>query len=119
MDESVETSGGLRLGIAPHRLWTDAEVELDGVVETARTAEQLGFDHVIASSHVPAGELGVTPDPLVMLSAIAGATSRIGLAGRPGGYATAEGALIRDSGAGVGCGRNTTQPATDVQRDAP
>ncbi|MFQ6326486.1 LLM class flavin-dependent oxidoreductase [Nocardia sp. CWNU-33] len=80
MDESVETSDGLRLGIGPHRLWTDAEVELDNVVETACTAEQLGFDHVIAGSHVLAGELGVTPDPLVMLSAIAGATSRIGLA---------------------------------------
>ncbi|MFD0365175.1 TIGR03619 family F420-dependent LLM class oxidoreductase [Nocardia sp. GCM10030253] len=79
MDESVGASDGLRLGIAPHRLWTDVDAELDDVVETARTAEQLGFDHVIAGSHVLAGELGVTLDPVVMLSAIAGATSRIGI----------------------------------------
>jgi probable F420-dependent oxidoreductase len=78
--ESVEASDGLRLGIAPHRLWTDVDAELDDVVETARTAEQLGFDHVIAGSHVLAGALGVTPDPVILLSVIAGATSRIGIA---------------------------------------
>ncbi|MET8873700.1 LLM class flavin-dependent oxidoreductase [Nocardia sp. NPDC004604] len=70
----------LRLGIAPHRLWPDAATDLDNIVETARAAEQLGFDHIIAGSHVLAGELGVTHDPLIMLSAIAGATSRIGIA---------------------------------------
>ncbi|MEU0413825.1 TIGR03619 family F420-dependent LLM class oxidoreductase [Streptomyces griseorubiginosus] len=56
------------------------EDEIDGVLETDRTAEELGFDHVIASSHLPAGAAGgVTPDPVVLLSAVAGATSRIGL----------------------------------------
>ncbi|MFF4627346.1 TIGR03619 family F420-dependent LLM class oxidoreductase [Streptomyces griseorubiginosus] len=69
----------MRLGVAPHRLWPAREDELDGVLETARTAEELGFDHVIASSHLLAGTAGVTPDPLVLLSAVAGATSRIGL----------------------------------------
>lgn len=69
----------MRLGVAPHRLWPAHEDELDGVLETARNAEELGFDHVIASSHLLAGTAGVTPDPLVLLSAVAGATSRIGL----------------------------------------
>lgn len=69
----------MRLGVAPHRLWPAHEDELDGVLETARTAEELGFDHIIASSHLLAGATGVTPDPLVLLSATAGATSRIGL----------------------------------------
>ncbi|WP_433627873.1 TIGR03619 family F420-dependent LLM class oxidoreductase [Nocardia sp. CA-120079] len=80
---SREVSGernALRLGIAPHRLWPDSAFELDDVIETARTAEQLGFDHIIAGSHVLAGDLGVTHEPLIMLSAIAGATSRIGIA---------------------------------------
>ena len=79
-DEPNQPSAALRLGIAPHRLWPDDDVELDGIIETARTAEQLGFDHLIAGSHVLAGDLGVTPDPLITLSAIAGATSRIGIA---------------------------------------
>jgi probable F420-dependent oxidoreductase len=69
----------MRLGVAPHRLWPAHEDELDGVLEIARTAEELGFDHLIASSHLLAGAVGVTPDPLVLLSAVAGATTRIGL----------------------------------------
>ena len=67
----------MRIGVAPHRLWPGRESELDGVLETARAAERLGFDHLIAGSHVLAGDLGVTPDPLVLLSAIAGATERV------------------------------------------
>ncbi|WP_406472363.1 TIGR03619 family F420-dependent LLM class oxidoreductase [Streptomyces sp. NBC_01615] len=67
----------MRIGVGPHRLWPGRESELDGVLETARTAERLGFDHLIAGSHLLAGDLGVTPDPLVLLSAIAGATERI------------------------------------------
>lgn len=69
----------MRLGVAPHRLWPAHEDELDGALETARTAEELGFDHLIASSHLLAGAVGVTPDPLVLLSAVAGATTRIRL----------------------------------------
>ncbi|MHC3469683.1 TIGR03619 family F420-dependent LLM class oxidoreductase [Streptomyces sp. 7R007] len=69
----------LRIGVAPHRLWPAREDETDGVPETARTAERLGFDHVFASGHAVAGDTGVTPDPLVLLSAVAGATERIGL----------------------------------------
>ncbi|NEA97869.1 TIGR03619 family F420-dependent LLM class oxidoreductase [Streptomyces sp. SID13726] len=69
----------MRLGVAPHRLWPAHEDEQDSVLEVARTAEELGFDHIIASSHLLAGRTGVTPDPLVLLSAVAGATTRIGL----------------------------------------
>jgi len=69
----------LRIGVAPHRLWPAREEEVDGVLETARTAEGLGFDHVFVSGHAVAGDLGVTPDPLVTLAAVAGATERIGL----------------------------------------
>ncbi|MFJ4205157.1 TIGR03619 family F420-dependent LLM class oxidoreductase [Streptomyces sviceus] len=69
----------MRLGVAPHRLWPAHEDELEGVLDFARTAEELGFDHLIASSHLLAGSVGVTPDPLVLLSAVAGATTRIGL----------------------------------------
>lgn len=78
--QTVAPNEALRIGIAPHRLWTDADQELDGIVETSLAAERSGFDHVIAGSHVLAGELGVTLDPLIMLAAIAGATSRIGIA---------------------------------------
>ncbi|MFC9846728.1 TIGR03619 family F420-dependent LLM class oxidoreductase [Streptomyces sp. NPDC060223] len=67
----------MRIGVGAHRLWPGRESELDGVLETARTAERLGFDHLIAGSHVLAGEQGVNADPLVLLSAIAGATDRI------------------------------------------
>ncbi|MFE9769383.1 TIGR03619 family F420-dependent LLM class oxidoreductase [Streptomyces sp. NPDC005808] len=67
----------MRIGVGAHRLWPGRESELDGVLETARTAERLGFDHLIAGSHLLAGEQGVNADPLVLLSAIAGATDRI------------------------------------------
>ncbi|WP_281169927.1 LLM class flavin-dependent oxidoreductase [Streptomyces prunicolor] len=69
----------MRIGVAPHRLWPDQEGELDAVLQTAVRAEELGFDHVFASGHAVAGDLGVTPDPLILLAAIAGATRRIGL----------------------------------------
>ncbi|MCI3271613.1 TIGR03619 family F420-dependent LLM class oxidoreductase [Streptomyces cylindrosporus] len=69
----------LRIGVAPHRLWPAREDEVDGILETARTAEALGFDHVFVSGHAVAGDTGVTPDPLVTLAAVAGATERIGL----------------------------------------
>ncbi|MFE7169136.1 TIGR03619 family F420-dependent LLM class oxidoreductase [Streptomyces sp. NPDC057616] len=69
----------LRIGVAPHRLWPARESEIDDVLATARRAEELGFDHVFAGGHAVAGDLGVTPDPLVTLSAVAGATERIGL----------------------------------------
>jgi probable F420-dependent oxidoreductase len=69
----------MRIGVAPHRLWPDGEGELDDALQAAVKAEELGFDHVFASGHAVAGDLGITPDPLVLLAAIAGATRRIGL----------------------------------------
>jgi probable F420-dependent oxidoreductase len=45
----------------------------------AREAERLGYDYVLMSSHVLASG-GSALDPLVALSAVAGATSRIGVA---------------------------------------
>jgi alkanesulfonate monooxygenase SsuD/methylene tetrahydromethanopterin reductase-like flavin-dependent oxidoreductase (luciferase family) len=66
----------VKAGIAPHQLWPADPRDLDGVVSNAALAEHLGFDHVIVGSHVLAGDLGVTLDAIVLLSAIAGATSR-------------------------------------------
>ncbi|MFF4058751.1 hypothetical protein ACFYZ8_22690 [Streptomyces sp. NPDC001668] len=50
----------MRPGVAPHRLWPAHETELDDVLETARAAEELGFDCLIANSHLPTGAVGVT-----------------------------------------------------------
>ena len=68
------------IGFAPHRLWPTVPADLVGVLETARLIENLGFDHVIAGTHLLAGDLGLSPDPMVLLSAVAGATSRVRLA---------------------------------------
>lgn len=50
------------------------------VLQTALQAEQLGFDYVLMSGHVLHSENGSALDSLVLLSAVAGATSRIRLA---------------------------------------
>lgn len=49
-------------------------------VAVARSAEQLGYDYVMMSSHVLANNGGSALDPLVLLSFVAGATARIGVA---------------------------------------
>lgn len=69
----------MRIGVAPHRLWPRSDGETDDVAEPARTAEEPCFGHIIASGHLPAGDAGVPPHPLVLLSAAAGATRRIRL----------------------------------------
>jgi probable F420-dependent oxidoreductase len=51
----------------------------DRVLEAARKAERLGFRHVLMSGHVLENRHGSGMDPLVMLSAVAGATSGIGI----------------------------------------
>lgn len=68
------------IGIAPHRLWPDRSSDLENAVSIAQAAERLGFDHVIAGSHLLRTRLGVTLDPIVLLSAVAGATARIRIA---------------------------------------
>ncbi|MEV6923349.1 TIGR03619 family F420-dependent LLM class oxidoreductase [Dactylosporangium sp. NPDC051485] len=50
------------------------------MVQAARDAERIGLHYVLMSSHVLYSEHGAAVDPLVLLSAVAGATSRIGLA---------------------------------------
>jgi probable F420-dependent oxidoreductase len=63
------------LSLEPPKPGADKEFFL----RTARTAEQLGFDNVTMSGHVLENPGGGALDPLVLLSAIAGATTRIGL----------------------------------------
>jgi probable F420-dependent oxidoreductase len=67
----------LGISLEPPR-WT----RQDGadVLRTARRAEDLGFRYVLMSGHVLDNPLGSALDPLVLLAAVAGATSRIGLA---------------------------------------
>jgi alkanesulfonate monooxygenase SsuD/methylene tetrahydromethanopterin reductase-like flavin-dependent oxidoreductase (luciferase family) len=69
----------MRLGVSlePPR-WASDEGGL--VPDTARKAERLGFDYGLMSGHVLENRNGSAMDPLAMLSALAGATSRIGLA---------------------------------------
>ena len=67
----------MHIGFAPHRLWPTDPADLSCLLETARLIEHLDFDHVIAGTHLLAGGLGLSPDPMVLLSAVAGATSRI------------------------------------------
>lgn len=69
----------MKIGIAPHPLWPAHLEDLDQLLAAAVQIEQAGFDHTIMSSHLLAGDLGPTPEPLIALAAIAGATSRLGL----------------------------------------
>src|SRR5215831_19925903 len=76
----MEGMNVMRIGVAPHRMWPLNGDDLEGVLETAVLAEKLCFNHVIAGCHLLRTSLGVTPDPIVLLSAVAGATSRIRIA---------------------------------------
>lgn len=67
----------MQIGFAPHRLWPTDPADLASLLETARLIEHLDFDHVLAGTHLLAGDLGLSPDPMVLLSAVAGATSRV------------------------------------------
>ncbi|MFD9004750.1 TIGR03619 family F420-dependent LLM class oxidoreductase [Streptomyces sp. NPDC059582] len=49
-------------------------------LRTALAAERLGFDYALVSGHVLANANGSAADPLILLSAVAGATQRIRLA---------------------------------------
>ncbi len=69
----------MRLGISLEPpLWPSGSGGM--VLQSALRAEQLGFDYVLMSGHVLHSESGSALDPLILLSALAGATSRIRLA---------------------------------------
>ena len=69
----------MKVGIAPHPLWAAHLDDFDQLVPTAIQIEQAGFDHTIVSSHLLSGDLGPTPEPLIALAAITGATTRLRL----------------------------------------
>ncbi|MFE9750044.1 TIGR03619 family F420-dependent LLM class oxidoreductase [Saccharothrix saharensis] len=48
-------------------------------LDTAAAAERLGFDSVLMSSHLLAGNAGSTMDPVVLLASVAGHTTRVRL----------------------------------------
>ncbi|AUY53017.1 TIGR03619 family F420-dependent LLM class oxidoreductase [Streptomyces sp. CB01881] len=67
----------LRLGVSLQPRWP-----LDdgaGVLHAARHAEDLGFDHVAVGNRLLDSGFGLDTDPLVLLSAVAGATTRLRL----------------------------------------
>ena len=67
----------LRLGISlqPRRPLDDGA----SVLRVARLAEELGFDHVAVGNRLLDSGFGLDTDPLVLLSAVAGATTRLRL----------------------------------------
>jgi probable F420-dependent oxidoreductase len=67
----------LRLGVSLQPRWP-----LDdgaGVLRVARHAEDLGFDHVAVGNRLLDSGFGLDTDPFVLLSAVAGATTRLRL----------------------------------------
>ncbi|GGU93442.1 hypothetical protein GCM10010260_30540 [Streptomyces filipinensis] len=67
----------LRLGVSLQPRWP-----LDdgaSVLRAARHAEELGFDHVAVGNRLLDSGFGLDTDPLVLLSAVAGATTRLRL----------------------------------------
>ncbi|MFF4253773.1 TIGR03619 family F420-dependent LLM class oxidoreductase [Streptomyces sp. NPDC001663] len=67
----------LRLGVSLQPRWP-----LDdgaGVLRAALHAEELGFDHVAVGNRLLDSGFGLDTDPLVLLSAVAGATTRLRL----------------------------------------
>ena len=70
--------GILRLGIPLQPRWPIESAAAD-VVHAARRVEELGFDHVAVGNRLPDSGLGLDADPLVLLAALAGATTRLRL----------------------------------------
>lgn len=68
----------MQLGVSLEPLGPGADGKL--ALPTALKAEELGFDRVLMSGHVLASRNGSAMDPMVVLSAVSGATTRIGIA---------------------------------------
>jgi probable F420-dependent oxidoreductase len=67
----------LRLGVSLQPRWP---IDDGGsVLRAARRAEDLGFDHVAVGNRVLDSGFGLDTDPFVLLSAVAGATTRLRL----------------------------------------
>lgn len=67
----------LRLGVSLQPRWSIDDGA--GVLRAARHAEELGFDHVAVGNRLLDSGFGLDTDPLVLLSAVAGATTRLRL----------------------------------------
>jgi probable F420-dependent oxidoreductase len=70
--------GVLRLGISLQPRWPIDSAAAD-VVYAARRVEELGFDHVAVGNRLLDSGFGLDADPLVLLAALAGATTRLRL----------------------------------------
>ncbi|MDN3262404.1 TIGR03619 family F420-dependent LLM class oxidoreductase [Streptomyces sp. CSDS2] len=67
----------LRLGVSLQPRWPLHDGA--AVLRAARHAEELGFDHVAVGNRLLVSGFGLDTDPFVLLSAVAGATSRLRL----------------------------------------
>ncbi|MFD1145619.1 TIGR03619 family F420-dependent LLM class oxidoreductase [Saccharothrix hoggarensis] len=67
----------MHLGVSLEPLGAGATGER--FLDVAATAERLGFNSVLMSSHLLAGSAGSAMDPVVLLSAVAGHTTRVRL----------------------------------------
>jgi alkanesulfonate monooxygenase SsuD/methylene tetrahydromethanopterin reductase-like flavin-dependent oxidoreductase (luciferase family) len=67
----------LRLGVSPQPRWPIDDGT--AALRAARHAEALGFDHVVVGNRLLDSGFGLDTDPLVLLSAVAGATTRLRL----------------------------------------
>uniref|UniRef100_UPI0015F0B33A LLM class flavin-dependent oxidoreductase n=1 Tax=Streptomyces sp. WELS2 TaxID=2749435 RepID=UPI0015F0B33A len=67
----------LRLGVSLQPRWPLHDGA--GALRAARHAEELGFDHVAVGNRLLDSGFGLDTDPFVLLSAVAGATTRLRL----------------------------------------
>lgn len=69
----------MQLGISLEPMkWSAQDGDL--ILRTARKVESLGFGYALMSGHLLENQLGAALDPLVMLAAVAGATTSLRIA---------------------------------------